>query len=441
MEWQSNNEGAEQSLIGALVKSGGNDKVFETIRVDDFFNKTTAKFYEVITGLKDANTAIDFTTVAAQLSDHEFTTLGDMIRSTPSAANIYGYAKIVADKAVERDTLIKLNEAMQIVKGGGNTQENGAQVLSLINKINTDDNDEKPEHIGEIAKRWFDTYEERLSEDGTKGLKTGITGLDTLFGNRGVGDTDLVIIGGRSKMGKTALSVMVAEAVAKAGKHTLVFSMEMPKTQIFERFLTQGAKVSGDKFYQHMDDYEFARVGKVMADMRDNHLYIDDRPNLSMNQIKSACRRHMEEHGELGAVFVDYFTLMKAQEGFARHDLATGANSNGLKAMAKELKFPVFLLAQLSRGVDSRPNKRPLISDLRESGSLEQDADAILFLYKDSVYHPENGLGGLTEVILAANRHGEAGTAFVEMKGGWFENISELDVNHLMSEPEKQKEW
>ncbi len=439
--WQPANINAEQALIGALIgKHGDSEKIFEQVKPSDFFNEKLGAIYQQALNLHGDSIKADYVTVSETLSDADFTWLGRLIKDCPSDANIYAYAKLVTDKAVERDALTKLSEAMELIKGEGNTQDKTSEAVALVGGINTDDNEAGPIHVSDIAREWLDIYDNRINDDGIKGLKTGIHGLDKLFGHRGVGETDLIVIGGRSKMGKTALATMIASEVAYSGKHTLIFSMEMPKFQIFERFLTQDAKVAGDKFYQPMDDYDHSKVSATVGKMIDSNLYIDDRPSLSLNQIKSACRKHQEEHGELGAVFVDYFTLMKIQSA-ARHDLAHGANSTGLKDMAKEIKVPVFLLAQLSRGVDSRPNKRPLISDLRESGSLEQDADAIVFLYKDSVYNPDNGLGGLTEVILAANRHGEAGTAFVNMKGGWFENVSDNDVNHLMNEPEKQEEW
>jgi replicative DNA helicase len=244
----------------------------------------------------------------------------------------------------------------------------------------------------------------------------------------------MVVIGARPKMGKTQLAVKMADYMARQESlPIIIFSMEMPKEQIFERFLTNGAKVSGNNFYQEMEDYDYSKISSYVGDVMDKKLFIDDRPSLSLGQIKSTCRRFKEEHGELGVIFVDYFTLIKI-EGAGRTDLAFGANSTGLKDLAKELGAPVVLLAQLSRKVESRPSKRPIMSDLRESGSIEQDADLILFLYRESVYEPDSPLGGLTELIAAANRHGGSGTAFLEMKGGWFEDVSDNQVNHAYSD-------
>jgi len=429
MEWDPSNINAEESLIGAMIKYPDDySRIFEQVKPDDFYNKRLGEYYKSALRLHKDGANPDFVMLSGEINDDDFTHLGGLIASVSSNANIYGYAGIVKNKSVERDALTKLSEAMEIIKGEGKTQDKAAEALSLVSSIDTNDSEAGPIHVKDIATEWLNVYEDRINNDSIKGLKTGVDGLDKLYGHRAVGETDMVVIGGRSKMGKTAFATMIASEVAYAGKHTLVFSMEMPRFQILERFLTQDAQVSGDNFYQPMDDYDYAKVSATVGKMIDSHLYIDDRPNLSLNQIKSTCRRHQEEHGELGAIFVDYFTLMKIQAA-ARHDLAHGANSTGLKEMAKELKVPVFLLAQLSRGVDSRPNKRPLISDLRESGSLEQDADSIIFLYKDSVYNPDNGLGGMTEVMLAANRHGEAGTAYVDMKAGYFVNMDEAQVN------------
>ena len=442
MSWEASNIGAEESLIGALILGGANERVFEMVKPSDIYSKSISSFYSAILETHKRGNNVDLITVAENLSDSDFSALGILAKNTPSAANIYAYARIVVDKSSERKAITLSLEAVELIKGEGTAQDKTAAALALVSQIQAPDDEEGLIHVKDIGGQWLDAYEERISDDGIKGLKTGITGLDELYGHRGVGETDLVVIGGRSKMGKTALATMISGEVAYSGNHTAVFSMEMPRFQLFERFLTQDAQISGDKFYQEMDEYEFARISQTIGKMSGSNLYFDDRSSLSLNQIKSACRKHKETHGSLGAVFVDYFTLMKI-ESAARHDLAHGANSTGLKNMAKELKCPVFLLAQLSRGVDSRPNKRPLISDLRESGSLEQDADSIIFLYKDSVYNPDNGLGGLTEVILAANRHGAAGTAFVDMKAGFFVNMDESGVNdrNFSAGNDKQDDW
>lgn len=437
MEWQPSNTTAEESLIGALIgKHGDNSKIFDQLKPADFYNKDMAGIYSAALELHKVGTKADYTTVSAGLNDADFTRLGMLIKNTPSASNIYSYAKMVRDKSTEREALTKLSEAIEIIKGAGNTPDKASEALSLINTISTNDNGAGPEHVKEIAKRWLNTYDDRINNPDSAGYKTGVVGLDELLGARGIGRTDMIVIGARPKLGKTQLAVKIADYMARQESlPTLIFSMEMPKEQIFERFLTNGSKVSGNNFYQEMENYDYARISEYISDVMDKKLYIDDRPNLSLNQIKSTCRRFKEEHGELGPIFVDYFTLMKTKEA-GRTDLAFGANSTGLKDLAKELGSPVILLAQLSRGVDSRPNKRPLISDLRESGSIEQDADLILFLYRESVYVPDSPLGGLTEVIAAANRHGGAGTAFLEMKGGWFEDVSDNEVNRAFSDDE-----
>lgn len=428
MDYQPCNILAEQSLIGSIMIDGGSDYAMTHVKVDDFYDKKCAEYYAAILLAHSRNDVIDYATIAELVPSRNFVDLGDLIKNTHSSANLEGYAKSVLNKSTERKALTALQEAATVIMGDGTTQEKTAAAAALTADIVAVDNESGLIHVKDIGMEWLEIHEERISDDGVKGLTTGITGLDELYGHRGVGETDLVIIAGRSKMGKTALATMIASEVAYSGSHTAVFSMEMPRFQLFERFLTQDAQVAGDNFYEPMRESDYAKVSRTIGKMSESNLYFDDRSSLSLAQIKSACKKHKETHGSLGAVFVDYFTLMKV-ESAARHDLAHGANSTGLKNMAKELKCPVFLLAQLSRGVDSRPNKRPLISDLRESGSLEQDADSIMFLYKDSVYNPDNGLGGLTEVILAANRHGSAGTAYVDMKAGYFVNIDEAGIN------------
>jgi replicative DNA helicase len=432
--WQPSSLSAEQALLGALIRGGANDKVLESIKPDDIFNPQVRRFYQAVVDTHEEGKAIDYMTVAEHLGDEDFTALGSIIKDTGSAANIYSYARIVSDKAQERSALDKLNEAMAIIRGEGKTQEKAAEAVTLVSDIVVDSNDSAPTHVKEIALEWLDSYEDRINNDSVKGLTTGIDGLDLIFGARGVGKTDMTVIGARPKVGKTQMMVKIGDHMAReSNKPVLMFSMEMPGQQIFERFLTNSSKIQGNKFYEPMDDYEMSRVSLAIGELSGTNLYIDDRPNLSLAQIKSTCRKFKADHGEVAGFLVDYFTLMKI-ESAGRTDLAFGKNSTGLKDMAKELEIPVFLLAQLSRGVDSRPNKRPLISDLRESGSIEQDADRIIFLYRDSIYNPDSTLGGLTEVIVAANRHGAPGTAFVEMKGGWFENVSDNDVNRAYTD-------
>jgi replicative DNA helicase len=433
MQWEPNNSNAEESLLGAIVRGGANEKIFDQIKPEHFYNKTIKLYYEAALDAHKCGELVDYTTVVSRLSDRNFTELGQLIKDTVGSANIYAYAKIIKDKAIERESITKFNEAIELIRRGGSTQDNISNSLALINTINIQESKQHAKHVKDIASEWLDIYDDRINNRIESGLKTGVTMLDEIYGSRGVGDTDLVVIGGRSKMGKTALATMICCEMALQEKNTLIFSMEMPILQMFERLLSQQSMVSGSKFHEIMPDSELAKVSKAVGDFMNSKLFIDDRSSLSLSQIRSACRKHEDDHGKLGAIFVDYFTMMKIEKA-ERNDLAHGANSTGLKNLAKELKSPIFLLSQLNRRVDSRSNKRPYISDLRESGSLEQDADSIIFLYKDSVYNPDNGTGGLTEVILAANRHGSAGTAFVDMKEGYFVNLEQNQVNERLGQ-------
>lgn len=435
------NLACEESLIGAIMKDEGSDWACENIKAIDFYGAMYREYFTAILLAHSRNDAVTLATISDLVPQRKMTELGDIMRNTASSANLKGYAKIVLNKSSERQSLTALHEAAELIKGDGTTQEKTAAAAALTADIAVVDTQSKPVHIKQIASEWLDEHEARTAEDAPLGLKVGVNGLDDIYGNRGIGKTDMVVIGARPKVGKTQLLVMMFDFIARnSGRAVLIFSMEMPKTQLFERFLTNGSKVKGDSFYRKMDVDEYSMVSHAIGELNGTRLYIDDRPNLSMAQVNATAKKFKEEHGDI-VVGLDYFTLMKTKET-GRTDLAFGENSTGLKTMAKNLECPVVLLAQLSRGVDSRPNKRPLISDLRESGSIEQDADSIIFLYRDSIYNPDNGLGGLTENIVAANRHGETGVAFTDMKGGWFENVSDNDVNHMMDFSEQSnKEW
>lgn len=432
MDYQPCNILAEQSLIGAILLDGGSDYAMENVKADDFYDKKSREYFEAILLAHSRNDVIEYATIADLVPSRNFVDLGELIKNTHSSANLKGYAKAVISKSVERKALAAFYEASELIKGEGTTQEKIAAATLLTSDIAIVNDDSKPVHIKQIARDWLDDYDARIADDAPIGLKTGIDGLDDIYGYRGIGETDLIVIAARPKMAKTQTLVKITSYMVKTTpKAALIFSMEMPNIQLFERYLTNGSRIQGDKFYRAMDDYEFAKIGEEISQLSGTKLYIDDRSNLSLAQVKATVKKFKEEHGDI-VVGLDYFTLMKTEES-GRTDLAFGKNSTGLKTICKELKTPMLLLAQLSRGVDSRPNKRPLLSDIRESGSIEQDADSIIFLYKDSVYNPDNGLGGLTENIVAANRHGETGTAYTEMKGGWLENINEVDVNHMMS--------
>lgn len=774
MEWQPHKIETEENVIGGIFKAGSDSKsvasVFSFLSSDDFFKKEHRQIFDVTKQMYLSGDNYDFVLVADKLGGDALTYIGSMVKRTPSAANLIGYARIVKEKAVERHTLAALQDSIAILTSEGETKSKIEEIASMMAVIEQDNSVGAGGvvHIKDIATKWLDIYEDRINNPDAAGIKTGITGLDDLFGNRGVGKTDLNVIGARPKMGKeqplsslillnsgkfksmgdikvgdkiassdggdnfvtgvfpqglkkvykitvsdgrvvecgidhlwrinsnkfkgertvttkkliemmkasrnksavslaghngsfgcdsegkinpwllgfllgdgaltngcvrfstseadvvekvklsipkcasvkrlseydyiittkkgkenpvlnmlrdcgaygkksiektlpkyvfseslgyreqvlagliesdgwiqksshmfstsspylsdgfsrlvfsvggtcrgtikkspkytyrgekrtgkpshvlsfkiadiskictterilkkvtvrtkrvepsivsvefdryedsqcisvshdnhlyitdnylvthnTQLAIKMADHIAMStAKPVMIFSMEMSNEQVFERMLSSSSRVSSDNFYQPMGNAEMDDITVAIAKMAQSDIYIDDHTNMSLAYIRGECRKMKAKKGCIGAVFIDYLTLMKAEKA-DRNDLAVGAITKGLKNMAKDLKVPVFLLAQLNRGLESRTDKRPIMSDLRETGQIEQDADRIIMIYRESVYETDSPLGGLTELIVRANRHGATGTAFVDMRNGIMENI---DTNQM----------
>ncbi len=438
-QWQAYNQEAEQNFIGSVFKLGvDSEKLsssFAQLRPEDFYNPKHQKIFKLQKEMFYNKQPIDLLMMSDILKGDSLIFIGSIIKSVHSAANISGYTKLIKERSLERATLAKLQESIAVLTGMGDTKEKTSQIVSLLSTIEMDTTlgNGGMVHIRDIAMNWLDMYEERINNPALAGLTTNIEGLDQLFGVRGIAETDLIVIGARPKMGKTQLAITIADHIAKdLKKPVMIFSMEMANEQVFERFLTNGSKVSSDKFYSSMFGDDLMDVQRTVMELSQVEIYIDDHTNMSLSHIRNECRKMKAKNGEIGAIFIDYLTLMKTEKA-DRHDLAYGQITKGLKDMAKDLKTPVFLLAQLSRKVESRQDKRPLMSDLRETGQLEQDADRIIFLYRESAYDPECGLGGLTELIVRANRHGATGTAYTNMINGIMHNISDAEVNQIFS--------
>lgn len=436
-KWQPFNIEAEENFIGSVFKLGLDSKIlsssFSKLTKDDFCKPKNQEIFDLQKKMFFAGEPIDLLIMADKLGDDSLTYIGSIIRSVHSSANIGGYVQLIKERSIERVTLAKLNDSIAVLMSNDDTKDKIGEISSLLSTIEQDDSigNGGVTHVKDIAMSWLDVYEDRINNPDSAGIKTGITGLDEIFGNRGVGKTDFIVVGARPKMGKSQMALMMTEHIAiSTNKPVMVFSMEMSNEQVFERMLSNSSGISTNNFYEPMGNIEFDAVNCAIAKMAQTDIYIDDHTNMSLSYIRGECRKMKAKKGSIGAIFIDYLTLMKAEKA-DRNDLAIGEITKGLKNMAKDLKVPVFLLAQLNRGLESRPEKRPMMSDLRESGQIEQDADMIVMIYRESVYDEHCGLGGLTELIVRANRHGATGTAYVDMTNGIMRNISMGDVANL----------
>lgn len=426
---------AEQSVIGGLLLDTQSDraqKVFSFLKPDAFYNRQHAVIYRAMQGMNTGRKTVDLLTVSDQLEssgDLEhiggFAYLAETQRSTPSAANIVAYANVVREKAMERYAIEQANKALEILyaRNGMTTAEKLEQFQALAMQLDAKTKSGVTRGAVPFAdafERWANVVEKRLTRDPSAiGLTTGIKSLDDMLEPKRVVKGSLFVVGARPKMGKTTLYTQMALNCAMNEKlPTIAFSLEMPEEQIVEKSVSQASGVCSSNFY--LDGYDDSRFALALAKgaevAESNNLFIDDTPGLPLAHIVAESRRIKRERGVVGMILVDYLTLMKAEKA-ERNDLAYGIITKGLKALAKELNCVVVLLTQLNRDLEKRINKRPLPSDSRDTGQIEQDCDYWLGIYREGAYD-ENANQSATELLLRLNRHGRTGVVFTEQRNG-----------------------
>lgn len=412
---------SEQSVLGGLLLD---PKAFD--RIDwlteaDFYREDHRLIYRHIRLLLTQNKPVDVITVAESLGDEAggLAYLGELAQNTPSAANIKRYAEVVAEKAMLRALLAASNVIADLAQ-----HEQGMPIEERIDKAQgvvfalaekRVESQTEPEEIGVVLAGVVEDIQERYERGGEiSGLSTGFIDLDTK--TNGFCPGDLIILAGRPSMGKTALAVNIAEHVAvELGLPVCVFSMEMGKKQLAERSIASLGNMPFSAIRSgKIADSDWPGMTVALGKLRDAKLIIDDSPALSVMQMRSRARRIARKHG-LSLVVVDYIQLAKGVGQNREQEIAS--ISRELKALAKELQVPVIALSQLSRKVEERADKRPMMSDLRESGAIEQDADIIISMYRDEYYNPETPDKGIAEANILKQRNGETGTVHLLFQG------------------------
>jgi len=416
MKWPYS-ESAEQNIIGALILDPQiAPLVFEKITKDDFFVGKNAEIFEAAANLYKNGEVIDLITLSEKTAN-KAGYLMEISGNVVSAANISSHIDLVKEKSLLRQL------GRVAVKIGNGVSESEKSFNDLLAESETDiyklsrdvyeQGLKKGSNIAQEAKK----IQELRQMGGLVGIKTGINALDSHLG--GFQKSDLIILAGRPSMGKTALGLTIANHVAKSSP-VAFFSLEMGAVQLFNRIAAmEGPLSTGRIFNGQLTRPEFDRYLKV-CEAFDSQLYIDDSPNKGINQIISQCRRMSASIG-LSLVVIDYIGLMATTRGMQNRDQALGEISRGLKGLAKELDIPVLLLSQLNRSLESREDKRPLMSDLRESGNIEQDADIVLMCYRDWVYN-NNKSPFDAEIIIRKFRNGSVGTipaTFIGTRTQW----------------------
>ena len=429
---------AEQSVLGGLMLVGEAwDQVADRLVEEDFYRREHRLIFRAIGQLAGAGQPCDAVTLGEWFERHGETAniggvayLAELANNTPSAANIAAYADIVRDKSVLR----KLIEAgTQIAGDGFNPEGRGTpeiletaeqRVFKIAEAGARGRKQVVP--VRQSVKEAVELLAQRYANRGQlNGLTTGFKDLDDL--TSGMQRQDLVIVAGRPSMGKTAFALNIAEAVAMRAKQpVLIFSMEMSASQLAFRLISSLGRINQrDLRSGELAEEEWPRVSQAASLLSESKIFIDDTPALSPGELRSRARRMMREHG-LGLVILDYLQLMQVPGNKENRATEISEISRNLKAMAKELDVPVIALSQLNRALEQRNDKRPVMSDLRESGAIEQDADLILFIYRDEVYNKESNHKGIAEIIIGKQRNGPIDTIKLTFLGQYtkFENYA-----------------
>lgn len=430
---------AEQSVLGGLLLD--NEawiNVAEKLVENDFYRQDHRLIFRAISSLISQQKPVDVLTLSDWLRENQqledaggLSYLGSMARDTPSAANIAAYADIVREKSILRQLIsvgTEITESAFTTEGRNSSEllDNAEKkVFQIAEQGARNTNSFRP--LKQLMKDTLIHIEElsRLNSTIT-GVSTGYTDLDEM--TSGLQKGDLVIVAGRPSMGKTTFSMNIAEYAATHKKLPVaVFSMEMPAEQLTMRLMSSMGRVDQHRVRTgQLTEEDWPRIATAVKIFADSPMYIDDSPALSPNEVRARARRLVREQGQLGLIVLDYLQLMRGNGNSENRVNEVSEISRALKALAKELGVPIVVLSQLNRSLEQRPNKRPIMSDLRESGAIEQDADVIMFVYRDEVYNPESAEKGSAEIIIAKQRNGPIGNVRLTFLGKYtrFENYT-----------------
>ena len=429
----------EQSVLGGLMlNSEAWNEISDKIASEDFYRREHQLIFQAMRALSEADQPLDVVTIAEELERRAelndvggMPYLGMLANETPTASNVPAYARIVREQSVMRQ-LIRVGN--KIADSG--YRPDGRPVDDLLDQAETevfkiaeqkDKGRQGFQDIQALLTKTVDKIDELFnSDDALTGVSSGFSDFDGR--TSGLQKADLVIVAGRPSMGKTTFAMNMCENVAiGAGVPVAIFSMEMPAEALTMRMISSLGRINQQAVRSgKLEDDDWPRVTSAVNILSQAKIFIDDSAALTPNEIRARCRRLQKEHGQLGMVMVDYLQLMRAPEAGDNRVNEISAISRGLKALAKELNCPVVALSQLNRSLEQRPNKRPVMSDLRESGAIEQDADLIVFIYRDEVYNEDSPDKGKAEIIIAKQRNGPIGTVNLTFQGQFtrFDNFA-----------------
>jgi replicative DNA helicase len=430
---------AEQSVLGGLMLDNERwDTVADKVVEGDFYRKDHRVIFQVISDLAEKQEPFDVVTISEALRKIDeleeaggLAYLSVLAKETPSAANIVAYANIVRDRSVLRQLIhigTDISESVFLPEG-----RTTSDLLESAEKNVFEIAEQRQKgqagfiSIKDLLGTAVEKIETLFEQEGNiTGISTGFTDLDEM--TSGLQRGDLIIIAGRPSMGKTTIAMNMAEnAAVGSGLPVAVFSMEMPGDSLAMRMMSSLGRINQNKVRTgKLDDDEWPRLTSAINLLAETKLFIDDTAALTPGEVRSRARRLTRDHGQLGLIVLDYLQLMQSPSSGESRVAQISDISRGLKTLAKELNVPVVALSQLNRNLEQRPNKRPVMSDLRESGSIEQDADVIMFVYRDEVYNEDSPDKGTAEIIIGKQRNGPIGTARLTFLGKYtrFENCA-----------------
>jgi replicative DNA helicase len=429
---------AEESILSAIfINNDSLHDIIEILSPDDFYKGAHKKIFQVIVDLAIKHEPADLITVANGLKEKdELESIGGaaflaaISDAAPVAVNAIHYAKIIKGKASLRQLITASSDIIEkCLKDQGDFVDIMDFAESSIFQISEAKAQKSFQSLGDLINLNIDKLEEQQGKTGgLSGLSTGYANLNKI--TSGLQGSDLIILAARPSMGKTAFALNIARNVAlEERKPVAVFSLEMSNEQLSMRLLTSEARIDSNRLrtgFISQDDWQSATdAAGVLNEMP---IFIDDTPNITVMEIRAKARKLYQQHNDIGLIIIDYLQLMKPPYRTDRRDLEIAEISRSLKALAKELNIPIIALSQLNRMLEQRADKRPMMSDLRESGALEQDADIVAFIYRDEVYNkePDNPKKGTAEIIVSKNRNGAIGTAYMTFIGQYtrFEELA-----------------
>lgn len=431
---------AESSVLGGiLLENEAVNQVLELLRPEDFYRESHRKVFRAMIELSDRSEPVDLITLSDFLKNRgEIEAVGgtaylaSLADFVPTAANISHYARIVREKSILRSLI---STATEIATRGYEEQGNVEEFLDSAEKVIFEISEKKIKAsfvaVGDMIKDTLKTVEKLYErKEMVTGVPTGYDDLDKL--TAGLQPAELIIVAGRPGMGKTAFALNIAANAAFGGVGVAVFSLEMAKEQLVLRMLCSEARVDSSKVRSgYLGERDFPQLAKAAGRLHEAPIYIDDTPAISVLELRAKARRLVRDRSKkIGLIVVDYLQLMRGMGTASNREQEISEISRSLKALAKELSVPVIALSQLNRRVEDRGDRRPMMSDLRESGAIEQDSDVIIFIYRDEVYNKsDESKKGLAEIIVAKQRNGPIDTVTLTFLNVFtrFENYSERD--------------